>query len=125
LNDWTCRAHNNRTSIGNIIDWVVSANCTSEADISVADKPYDYVQMTDHRAVLASLFMKSPQLMNAMPNIPINLVEGLHIPRGKYPSKRDKAKFYHYRQQVDRRVTAVCKNNETWRDVCKQMKKRP
>jgi hypothetical protein len=57
-NDWTCKAHSNRTSLGNIIDRVVvSANCVVDADIAVADKSYDFIQMTDHRAVLATLFM--------------------------------------------------------------------
>ena len=47
--DWTCKAHSNRTSSGNIIDRVVtSANFVVDADIEVADKPHDFIQMTDH-----------------------------------------------------------------------------
>ena len=49
LHDWTCKAHNNCSSFGNIIDQVViSANCAVDADIAVADKAYDFIQMTDH-----------------------------------------------------------------------------
>ena len=105
LQDWTCRAHNNRGLAGNIIDRVVvSANCAIEADIAIADKSYDYVQMTDHRAVIATIFMKTPDNLNAETNIPMDLLEALHQPRVKYPSKKDKAKFEEYQREVDKRV---------------------
>ena len=105
LQDWTCRAHNNRGLTGNIIDQVVvSNNCVVEADIAVADRPYDYIQMTDHRAVLATLFMTPPDDANAVKEIPVDLSENLLPSWVKYPSKRDKTKFDEYRQEVDRKV---------------------
>lgn len=105
LHDWTCRAHNNNSSSGNIIDRVViSLNCTIDADILVADKAYDFVQMTDHRAVISTLSMRSPESLNASADIPIDLTESLHIPRVKYPSKKDKAKFEEYRSRVDKEI---------------------
>lgn len=106
LHDWTCKAHNNRSSSGNIIDRVViSSNCAVDADIAVADKAYDFVQMTDHRAVISTLSMRSPESMNATPDIPVDLMEGLQTPRIKYPSKKDKIKFEEYRNRVDKEIT--------------------
>jgi hypothetical protein len=91
--------------MGNIIDRViVSANCVTEADITVADKPHDFVQMTDHQAVLATLFMKPPENISGAPNIPINAAGGIQLPRVKYPSKKDKDKFVVFRQRVDEKV---------------------
>jgi hypothetical protein len=105
LHDWTCKAHNNQSSTGNIIDRVViSANCAVDADIAVADKAYDFVQMTDHRAIISTILMRSPEVMNAMPDIPLELTENLHNPRVKYPSKKDKPKFEEYRKRVDQKI---------------------
>jgi len=106
LQDWTCKAHNNRSLAGNIIDRVVmSANCAVEADIAVADKSYDFVQMTDHRAITATLFM-TPDDMHATTNIPVDLSEFSTRPRIKYPSKKDKTKFEQYSQEVDKKLVA-------------------
>ena len=105
LHDWTCKAHNNRTSLGNIIDRVVvSPNCVTDADIAAADKPYDFVQMTDHRPIVAIIFMKSPTGFDSTPNVPIDISRGLSHPRVKYPSKKDKAKFDMFRQNVDEKI---------------------
>lgn len=91
--------------MGNIIDRVViSANCTVEADIAVADKPYDFVQMTDHCAIIATIFMKSPENAYGIPNIPTERAGEIHHPRIKYLSKRDTAKFETYKHRVDERI---------------------
>ena len=108
LHDWTCKAHSNRSSAGNIIDRVViSANCAVDADIAVADKSYDFVQMTDHRAVTATIFMKKPETMNGTSNIPTDFTGLMHYPRVKYPSKKDKGKFEVFRQNVDDKTKAM------------------
>jgi hypothetical protein len=105
LHDWTCKAHSNRTSLGNIIDRVVmSSNCASEADITVADKPYDFVQMTDHRAITLTIFMKNPENANGTSNIPIDIEGEIHHPRVKYPPKKEKIKFDTYKEKVDDKI---------------------
>ena len=87
LHDWTCKAHSNRVLMRNIINWVViPENCAVDADIAVADKSYDFIQMTDHQAVITTLFLRSPDALNTSPNIPVNLTMGTHHPHVKYPT---------------------------------------
>jgi hypothetical protein len=105
LHDWTCKAHNNNSSSRNIINRVViSQNCAVDADISVADKAYDFVQMMDHCVVISTLSMRSPKSLNATADIPVDLTESLHVPRVKYPSKKDRVKFEEYRSRVDKEI---------------------
>jgi len=107
LQDRTCQAHNNRGLTGNIIDQVVvSDNCATgiEADIAIADRSYNFVQMIDHHAVLATLFMKPPDNLDAVTEIPADLSKNLHQLCVRYPSKRDKLKYDKYRRKVDKKV---------------------
>jgi len=115
LHDWTCKSHNNQGSSGNIIDRVVVSRVGFiETDISVADKHYDFVQMTDHRAVIATLLPSSPNASHEEAvDIPIDLSETLHQPRVRYPPKKDKAKFEDYRKEVDKQVKELNLHEDT------------
>ncbi|TFK35966.1 hypothetical protein BDQ12DRAFT_262093 [Crucibulum laeve] len=104
--DWTCRARRSENA-GNIIDRVViSPTGFIDAEIAVADRSHDYVPMTDHRAIIATLFPISLSdhrnemvIRNDMPFLNKN-----SQPRIKYPARRDKGKFDEYRERVDLRI---------------------
>ncbi|KAF5312013.1 hypothetical protein D9619_003843 [Psilocybe cf. subviscida] len=106
--DWTCRAHNAQGDTGNIIDRVVVSKIgIKDSEIAVADKSFDFVPMTDHRAVIATLILQPPESImgdtNLRSDIPYACTNE-NTARVLYPSKRNKAKFEEYRTKVDAKV---------------------
>ena len=103
LTDWTCKARLS-TDGGNIIDRIVtSADCFLDSEIFVADGRFDYIPMTDHRAIIGRLILKPPGQRSArcLRDRPDPV---LNQPRIKFPEYKDKHLFETYRDKTDAKI---------------------
>ena len=107
--DWTCRARGSNAG-GNIIDRVVLSNKGfSDAEIGVADRPSDYVPMTDHRAVVGFMNIHppdNPTLATSQIKFSRDTTTGHNRPRLRYPLRSEKHKFEDFRNMVDEEIRA-------------------
>jgi hypothetical protein len=101
--DWTCKPRLT-TDGGSIIDRIVmSMGCFLDSEIFVADTHLDFVPMTDHRAIVGRIILKSPYAHSARctHNTPTPV---LNKPRIKFPDSTSKHLFQLFHDKTDSKI---------------------
>jgi hypothetical protein len=105
--DWTCHARGSMAG-GNIIDRVVLSNKGfDDTEIQVADKSSDYIPMTDHRAVIGSMNIYSPE--DSVPTaarlkFSRDILAGYGKPCLRYPQRSEKHRFENFCTMVNEKI---------------------